>query len=109
LRVLDFGGLPPSLPFARDEAAFRFDLTEPRHAGQKHTRSIRWIGHFGIRLPPDVEMISDYSLACSDKSDQLAAICLPTAEAIFPEQNLFHTAIMVVEHLWKIQQMSQSS
>jgi hypothetical protein len=42
------GGLPPNFPFSRDEAAFRFDRTEPRHAGQKQTRSIRWIGHFGI-------------------------------------------------------------
>ncbi len=41
LRDRDLGGLPPSLPFSRDEAAFRFDLTEPRHAGQKETRSIR--------------------------------------------------------------------
>jgi hypothetical protein len=53
---LDFGGRPPSRPFARDEAAFRFDLTEPRHAGQKHTRSIRWIGHFGIRYTSSVGM-----------------------------------------------------
>ena len=48
LRVAGFRGLPPSLPFARDDAAFRFDLTEPRHAGQNETRSIRWTGHFGI-------------------------------------------------------------
>src|SRR5688500_12149077 len=39
LRVL--GGLPPSFPLTRDDAALRFDLTEPRHAGQKETRSIR--------------------------------------------------------------------
>ena len=26
------------------------DFTAPRHAGQKHTRSMRWIGHFGIEL-----------------------------------------------------------
>src|SRR5207253_5149450 len=50
LRVRDLRGLPPSLPFARDEAAFRLDFTAPRHAGQKHTRSMRWIGHFGIEL-----------------------------------------------------------
>jgi hypothetical protein len=50
----DFRGLPPSLPFARDDAAFRFDFTEPRHAGQKDTKSILWIGHFGIPIPPDM-------------------------------------------------------
>ena len=49
-RIRDLRGLPPSLPFARDEAAFRLDFTAPRHAGQKHTRSMRWIGHFGIEL-----------------------------------------------------------
>jgi len=65
----DFRGLPPSLPFARDEAAFLFDLTDPRHAGQKLTKSIRWIGHFGIQLPPDVPN-SFFSLACSDRSTQ---------------------------------------
>ena len=36
-------GLPPSIPFLRDDAAFRFDRTEPRHAGQKETKSILWI------------------------------------------------------------------
>jgi hypothetical protein len=39
-RVDDFRGLPPSFPFSRDDAAFRLDLTEPRHAGQKDTKSI---------------------------------------------------------------------
>ena len=43
-----FGGRPPSFPFSRDEAALRFDLTDPRQAGQNETKSIRWIGHFGI-------------------------------------------------------------
>src|SRR5262245_25613831 len=38
-----FRGLPPSIPFRRDEAAFRLDRTEPRQAGQKETRSILWI------------------------------------------------------------------
>ena len=42
-RVEDFRGLPPSIPFLRDDAAFRFDLTEPRHAGQNETKSILWI------------------------------------------------------------------
>src|SRR5262245_60413806 len=42
-RVADFRGLPPSIPFLREDAAFRFDRTEPRHAGQKETRSILWI------------------------------------------------------------------
>jgi hypothetical protein len=37
LAVARFGGLPPSFPFSRDEAAFFFDLTEPRQAGQKLT------------------------------------------------------------------------
>jgi hypothetical protein len=36
-------GLPPSIPFLRDDSAFLFDLTEPRHAGQKETKSILWI------------------------------------------------------------------
>jgi len=27
-------GRPPSLPFSRDDAAFRFDFTSPRQAGQ---------------------------------------------------------------------------
>ena len=45
---LAFGGRPPSFPFSRDEAALRFDLTDPRQAGQNETKSIRWIGHFGI-------------------------------------------------------------
>jgi len=36
------------MPFLRDDAAFRLDLTEPRHAGQNETKSIRWTGHFGI-------------------------------------------------------------
>jgi hypothetical protein len=54
-------GLPPNLPFARDDAAFRFDLTEPRHAGQNETRSIRWVGHFGIALPPKTWKISLHS------------------------------------------------
>jgi len=40
-RVPDFRGLPPNLPFARDDAAFRLDRTEPRHAGQNDTKSIR--------------------------------------------------------------------
>ena len=40
-RVRDFRGLPPSIPFARDDAAFRLDLTEPRHAGQNETRLMR--------------------------------------------------------------------
>jgi hypothetical protein len=39
-RADGFRGLPPSFPFSRDDAAFRLDLTEPRHAGQKETRSI---------------------------------------------------------------------
>ncbi len=39
-RVRDFGGLPPSIPFKRDEIAFRFDRTDPRHAGQNETKSI---------------------------------------------------------------------
>jgi len=42
-RVLDLRGRPPSMPFRRDDAAFRLDRTEPRHAGQKDTRSILWI------------------------------------------------------------------
>jgi hypothetical protein len=33
-------GRPPSIPFRRDDAAFRADLTEPRHAGQNETKSI---------------------------------------------------------------------
>jgi hypothetical protein len=33
-------GRPPSIPFLRDDSAFRFDRTEPRHAGQNETRSI---------------------------------------------------------------------
>src|SRR5262249_18415332 len=51
-RARALGGLPPNFPFSREEAAFRFDLTDPRQAGQKQTRSIRWIGHFGILIPP---------------------------------------------------------
>jgi len=39
----DFRGLPPSLPFLRDDAAFRADRTEPRQAGQNETKSILWI------------------------------------------------------------------
>jgi hypothetical protein len=39
----DLRGLPPSNPFLRDDAAFRLDLTEPRHAGQNETKSILWI------------------------------------------------------------------
>ena len=42
-RLPDLRGRPPSMPFRRDEAAFRFDLTEPRHAGQNETKSILWI------------------------------------------------------------------
>lgn len=43
-RLVDsLGGLPPSNPFLRDDSAFLFDLTEPRQAGQKETRSILWI------------------------------------------------------------------
>ncbi len=41
-------GLPPSLPFSRDETAFRLLLTDPRHAGQNETKSIRCFGHLGI-------------------------------------------------------------
>ena len=40
------------MPFARDDAAFRFDLTEPRHAGQNDTKSIRWIEHLAIEDLP---------------------------------------------------------
>ena len=39
-RVAALRGRPPSLPFWRDDVAFRLDLTEPRHAGQNETRSI---------------------------------------------------------------------
>ena len=42
-RRVDFRGLPPSIPLIRDDRAFRFDRTDPRHAGQKETRSILWI------------------------------------------------------------------
>jgi len=42
-RVADLRGRPPSMPFKRDDRAFLFDLTEPRHAGQKETKSILWI------------------------------------------------------------------
>ena len=41
-RFVVLRGLPPSIPFRRDEAAFLADLTEPRHAGQNETRSILW-------------------------------------------------------------------
>ena len=66
-RLDDLRGLPPNLPFARDDAAFRFDLTEPRHAGQNDTKSIRWVGHFGIAIPPNVEDLL-YTLTCLDHS-----------------------------------------
>src|SRR4029077_20427010 len=51
-RLDDLRGLPPNLPVSREDAAFRLDLTEPRHAGQNDTKSIRWVGHFGIAIPP---------------------------------------------------------
>jgi hypothetical protein len=60
-RLEDLRGLPPNLPFAREDAAFRLDLTEPRHAGQNDTKSIRWVGHFGIAIPPNVEDLFYYS------------------------------------------------
>jgi hypothetical protein len=66
-RLPDLRGLPPNLPFARDDAAFRFDLTEPRHAGQNDTKSIRCVGHFGIAIPPNVEDLP-YTLTCLDHS-----------------------------------------
>ena len=56
---LAFGGRLPSFPFSRDEAALRFDLTDPRQAGQNETKSIRWIGHFGI-FPSSDNMIPYY-------------------------------------------------
>src|SRR2546427_9084677 len=58
-RVASFRGLPPSLPLARDDAAFRFDLTEPRHAGQNETKSIRWTGHFGMPWFSEIEAERD--------------------------------------------------
>jgi len=51
-RALALRGRPPSLPFSRDDAALRFDLTDPRQAGQKQTKSIRWTGHLGMLNPP---------------------------------------------------------
>jgi hypothetical protein len=42
-RLLALRGLPPSMPFMREDRALRFDRTDPRHAGQKETRSILWI------------------------------------------------------------------
>jgi hypothetical protein len=42
LRFVDLRGLPPSIPFRLDDAAFLADLTDPRHAGQNETRSILW-------------------------------------------------------------------
>lgn len=42
-RVDALRGLPPSIPFRRDDCAFRLDRTEPRQAGQNETRSILWI------------------------------------------------------------------
>ena len=66
-RLDDLRGLPPNLPFAREDAAFRLDLTEPRHAGQNDTKSIRWVGHFGIAIPPNVEDLL-YTLTCLDHS-----------------------------------------
>jgi hypothetical protein len=59
-----FGGRPPSFPFSRDEAALRFDLTDPRQAGQNETKSIRWIGHFGIFPSSD----NDPILSCWDRT-----------------------------------------
>ena len=68
-----FGGRPPSFPFSRDEAALRFDLTDPRQAGQNETKSIRWIGHFGIFPSSDNNPI----LACWDRMFYIIAILLP--------------------------------
>jgi len=42
-RLVAFRGLPPSMPFMREDRALRFERTDPRHAGQKETRSILWI------------------------------------------------------------------
>jgi hypothetical protein len=42
---LDLRGLPPNFPFSREEIAFRLERTEPRHAGQKETRSMRCFLH----------------------------------------------------------------
>jgi len=36
-----FFGRPPSRPLARDDAALRFEVIAPRHAGQKVTRLTR--------------------------------------------------------------------
>lgn len=79
----DFRGLPPSLPFARDEAAFLFDFTEPRHAGQNDTKSILWIGHFGIPLPPDTtkSLFTVYRARIGQLNggNLVSAGCLPAA------------------------------
>jgi hypothetical protein len=67
------------MPFRRDDAAFRFDLTEPRHAGQNDTRSILWVGHFGIAYLLNVDDFFLHSNVLGS-SDAMGAIWLPLSE-----------------------------